>query len=159
MSVRLVPTIFFSVILAFASVPVENHNMMSTIKKVSVKKWLFLVYISFVLLITIFGRNVTVSPLSCRFENFWPIGNQEIENILLFLPLSFLFLITYSPQKPWKCGTLFSLFLSCAIEICQVLTRLGLFQYSDIVFNTLGGCVGCICFAVYNLFMKIIHKK
>lgn len=54
----------------------------------------------------------------------------------------------------WK-STKLGLIFSVSIEMLQLLLRLGTFQVSDIVYNTLGGMLGGLCYIVG----KKVHER
>lgn len=51
--------------------------------------------------------------------------------------------------------TIVGLIFSVSIEMLQLLLRLGTFQVSDIVYNTLGGMLGGLCYIVG----KKVHER
>ena len=53
-------------------------------------------------------------------------------------------------------GIKFSFLFSISIEFLQLFLRLGTFQLSDIVYNTLGGLLGGL---IYFIAYKIKHRK
>lgn len=63
--------------------------------------------------------------------------NQIIVNILMFIPIGFLFGI----KAGWKGIPIAALF-SLIIELIQLATRRGLFEFDDIIHNTLGAAIG-----------------
>lgn len=63
--------------------------------------------------------------------------NQIIVNILMFIPIGLLLGI----KAGWK-GILVASGISVGIEIAQLVTRRGLFEFDDIIHNTLGAAVG-----------------
>lgn len=91
------------------------------------------------------------------FETFGDVRSNAyvVENILLFIPFGVL------GACFWKClrnpvvflviGAVYSVF----IEVVQLVTQRGYFQVDDIVMNSLGSGVGCLCF----LFVRWIVKK
>ena len=70
-------------------------------------------------------------------------NNEIIENILLFIPLTLLFLNAFNPEKPWKASLILSACATGFIELSQLLFWLGEFQLADIFHNIIGGLVGC----------------
>lgn len=105
----------------------------------------FIIYFSFILTGTIFSRQIT-NPYQSILKGFisndtnW---NKEIvENILLFVPYSFLFLQAFTPIHPWKSSILLTVITTVFIEISQLLFWLGFFQVADIIHNIIGGIIG-----------------
>ena len=128
------------------------------------KNWrpvLFLFYASLLLISTVFSRQNT-NPYQSVFEDFgfrdnvqW--NNEIIENILLFIPLTLLFLNAFSPEKPWKASLIVSVCATGFIEVSQLLFWLGEFQLADIFHNIIGGMVGCGVWRAGK--MITAHKK
>ena len=133
-------------------------------------RFLFFVYLFMVLSRTLICRNIW----ECPWENIigeWGLftaeGSFNTEgtlNVLLFFPLTFFALMgfpfkgaeTLTAKKIVIRVTKLSFAFSSGIEICQLFFRLGTFQLSDIVQNTLGGIIGAV---LYILVDKIKHKS
>ena len=97
----------------------------------------------------------------CRHRN-WIAAEQlqVIGNIAMFLPFGLLWALTFEKEeksaKTLLKTLLSSLCFSAFIEITQLIFSKGTFQFSDIVYNTLGGVLGAVIFIIINL---IIEKK
>ena len=121
---------------------------------------LFVLYLSFLLVSTVFGRmTVKMSPnlwnhLWFRKNTAW--NNQIIENILLFIPYTVLFLTAFRPRRPFRAALLVSLCTTVGIELSQLLCRVGDFQVSDILYNTLGGLAG---WGIWTLIRRFAGRK
>lgn len=63
---------------------------------------------------------------------------QIILNIIIFIPIG----VVLSPKAGWKI-ILIAAGISAAIEIMQLVTHRGLFEFDDIIHNTLGAAAGC----------------
>lgn len=125
----------------------------------------FLLYFSFLLICTLFCRSIT-NPVQSVFDNFGfvttmgKVNTEFVENVLLFIPYTILFLNGFSTENAWKDALKVSFFSSCAIELCQLIFWAGEFQFSDIVHNTLGGMIGAgIWFALQWLRCKVGSSK
>lgn len=72
---------------------------------------------------------------------------------ILMMPFTIMAMWTFGEKAEivWKSGRIAFCF-SIGIEFLQLLLRLGTFQLSDIVYNTLGGCMGGL---IYWLVMKL----
>ena len=80
----------------------------------------------------------------------------DMENILLFVPFGFLLGITAKPRWPWF--ILSAIVSSLLIEILQLFTKLGYFELMDIIFNTVGSCIGYMFFlAIVKIYQA--HNK
>ena len=118
-------------------------------------------YLAFVFTLTIYARKVTPEAMmqpvlfwsykyiasgdrGMFFEVFW--------NVVLFMPYGFLASIISKSKAKWSV-LLSGSMLSVAIELTQLLTHRGLFEYDDMVHNTLGTIIGI---ALYYLAAKII---
>lgn len=113
----------------------------------------------------------TLIPLSLKRANFIPFktyyyyisGQEDFKtglenlggNILLFIPLGFLFpAISHQWRKP-KPFLLLSLMISFSFEFAQLVLGYGSFDVDDITLNVFGAWIG---FIFFNLFMKLFHK-
>lgn len=125
-------------------------------------------YTAMLLFRTILCRNIWYNPLE-NVLGVWglhkPSGTlytENIENIILFIPFIFLFIWAFR-SKVFKDeiikfkNVVFKSFIisfcfSASIEFSQLFFKLGTFQLSDLVFNTLGGVIGGIIYCcVYHL--------
>ena len=128
-------------------------------------------YLGVVLQITLFMRIGTriENPLEYIFDGWTVTQNQYyydytfLENIIMFLPISAVFVFFIRNFKRVEITsklilnyTLISLAFSLFIEAMQIITKLGTFQISDLVYNTLGGFLGSLIFVFA---VKIRNKK
>lgn len=79
------------------------------------------------------------------------LTTEAIENVLLFIPLMLLWLWVADKQEFSFIKTLSfavknALLCSFLIEMAQLLLRVGQVQISDLVYNTLGGIIGGVCY-------------
>lgn len=113
---------------------------------------------------TIFTRK----PAARRYELtlFWSwhevFVNQNtnllIENALngiLLLPMGFLLPFVFQRKIRWSRALLAGFFVSAFIEVGQLLLRRGLFEWDDMIHNSLGCVVGCMA---ANLVLKWLKK-
>ena len=135
-------TVLFALILLAAVKYVQEHGFKAIFKGLNVNKAVFFAYLAFILLLAVFGRGTSVDPLSSVFANFWPIDWEVEENFLAFIPIGFTVLWAYTPKQPMRTAVLYSFCVSAFIELSQLLSCLGTFQLSDLMYNTLGGAVG-----------------
>ena len=114
---------------------------------------------------TLLNRNLWMNPLSDIMGGWgiWETVNGErqlttecIENVILMMPFTGMVMWTFDVEKGvvWK-STKLGLIFSVSIEMLQLLLRLGTFQVSDIVYNTLGGMLGGLCYIVG----KKVHER
>lgn len=115
--------------------------------------FLLAIYVSLILLRTVFCRSIWGNPISNVLGNWslqysdGSVNTEEIENILLFIPYSILLLKLSTLQGDVNRRVVWlaikaSFWLSVGIECCQIVFRVGTFQLSDLFFNTLGGFIG-----------------
>ena len=120
---------------------------------------------SLILFRTLLNRNLWMNPLSNVMGGWslWETVNGErqlttecIENVIMMVPFSTMVMWTFNMRDKilWQSGKIAFLF-SALIELLQVLLRLGTFQLSDIVYNTVGGIIGGV---LYYIAIKIRKK-
>lgn len=90
------------------------------------------------------SHQANLIPLWSWYQGFLQ-GNDEIRlqiyfNILLFLPFGFFSQL--SKARPLGRNILRGFLLSLFIEVCQYIFRLGLFEWDDLIHNTLGCALG-----------------
>ena len=72
-------------------------------------------------------------------------------NILLFVPFGYLLPVLWKKADRWWITVLLGFALYLAVELLQLVTRLGMFDVDDLINNTIGAGVGyllfdlCIC--------------
>lgn len=97
-------------------------------------------YLFFLLSETVLIRKIGATT-GFRPEIFWswkvPVLRRQIyTNILMFIPVGLLV-----GKRGWK-GLLFAAGCSMVIELLQLVSRRGLFEFDDIIHNTLGAAIG-----------------
>lgn len=84
------------------------------------------------------------------WENFW--------NVVLFVPIG-MFSSVLVKKKVWLAGV-FGFLLSVGIEVTQLITHRGLFEFDDIFHNTVGAVLGMILFVlVRRAAMQIENRR
>ncbi|WP_418417338.1 VanZ family protein [Blautia sp.] len=139
------------------------HNWINDFKnsKEYRKIYVLAVYTCLILFRTIFCRQIWGNPIgnvlgnwSFRFSD-GTLSTELIENIFLFIPFSMLILWAIKDKAlKGKSGLIricyatvkISFLFSFSIELCQIILRVGTFQISDLVTNTLGGLIGGIIY-------------
>ena len=120
---------------------------------------LFLLYLSFILISTLFIRwpRVPYNNVLSDFGLYNASGlNKEcIENTMLFIPYTFLFLQAMKPSRTWKSSIALALGTTTFVELSQLIFWLGEFQLSDLVHNTIGGIIGC---ALWHIKEALLYK-
>ena len=101
---------------------------------------------------TVFGRN----PGNRRYELrlFWSYGEifsgntsileEVLLNYILLLPGGVLLPIMCGKVFHWYHGLIFGFLISSGIETLQLITCRGLFEFDDIIHNSIGCMAGCV---------------
>ncbi len=116
-------------------------------------KSLFIIYTVFVLLLTLITRTRS-ADFTAKWIPFWSwyevivnhrqrLLEEIILNILMLMPLGIITALL-SSRAEVKHAFCIGLILSCTIEFLQLILRLGLFEWDDIIHNTLGCVVGFV---------------
>lgn len=77
-------------------------------------------------------------------------------NTLVFIPWGVLLPVLYSPFRKFRWILAAGFGMSLAIEITQLLGKMGIFETDDLIFNTLGTILG---FLVYKLCVILFQNK
>lgn len=107
-------------------------------------------YVLFIIGETLIFRTVTIEP-EYSFELFWSYKEwgkywfEIIANVVAFIPLGFMLYKLWG----WK-GILAALLFSSGIEIIQLVTHRGLFEFDDIFDNAIGTVMGCVPVILFN---------
>lgn len=120
--------------------------------------WLSCCYGVILLYLTLFEREAgSRQAVSLKlFETFGDARSNAyvVENVLLFVPFGVL------GSCFWKCLRNPVVFLaigavcSALIEVVQFITQRGYFQVDDIVMNSLGSGIGCLCFLLIRWMVR-----
>ena len=144
-----------------------------------IAKPLLIVYILFLLYLTIFSREMMLFQYSpeqiiysyLNIPNWMPFdsihlyinaNNYElfalniIGNIVVFIPLTIFSCFIY---KKWYTNIFITLLLTWTIEVSQLLLICGSFDVDDVLLNLLGGCIGVIIFKFIQLVNSYIQKQ
>lgn len=117
-------------------------------------------FVMLMLMRTLLNRDMWANPLS-NVMGGWTLRNEKgeltteaIENVIMMIPYTFLLLAALKDRLVktvtvrnvvWQ-GIKYAFLTSVSIEFLQLLLRLGTFQISDIVYNTLGGLIGALAY-------------
>lgn len=118
--------------------------------KLSAKTKILFTYIAFILLITLFSResgrqrSYEIVPLwswyEVIFKNDISLLWQILLNIILFIPFGAI--MSLFNKISLKTVFLSGFMLSMFIEVCQLIFNLGLFEWDDMLHNSLGCLIG-----------------
>ena len=114
---------------------------------------LLVVYLGIVFASTVFTRNsdgiwhYELMPLWSWREVL--LGNtymltEIILNVILFLPIGILLPVLFHRTFRWRQGLLIGVLLSSVIEITQLVSCRGLFEWDDMLHNGIGCMLGCL---------------
>ena len=120
----------------------------------------FIIYLLHVYGSTVFSR--LPSTRKYQLEVFWswkeiihPIGRlgtassydlllENILNIVMLLPIGIFLPLAYGKKIDWKIGLLIGISISFSIELLQLVLCRGLFEFDDIIHNSLGFLIGIL---------------
>lgn len=147
--------LFIFVMLSYLYVSEHKKNTIDGIKLLLKQHWvsLLLLYFSYLLLSTVFARGIT-NPLQFVtdqfvFQNDQRLNAEIVQNVLLFIPYTFLILQSFKIECPFRVSLIVSLCTTVIIETIQLVFWLGAFQFSDIIYNTVGGIAGYLIWRIY----------
>ena len=111
-------------------------------------------YILFILMETVIGRESDVGRV--ELVPFWSYSHPELKmeivlNYILFIPLGCLLYLCFGEKFGLRV-VLAGFLISAMVELIQLLFNIGLFEFDDMIGNT----VGCLIGAVVG---KIVRKK
>ena len=128
---------------------------------------LLIFYIAFTLNLTIIQREVTAYARYkvVLFWSYTSIAKGDITkvfevlwNVVLFVPIGLLGSILLKQKAKWIV-MLSGLAFSTAIELTQLITHRGYFEFDDLVHNTLGTVIGIvICLVCAKILIKAENK-
>lgn len=125
---------------------------------------LLFIYIMIVLASTVFTRTSNGMQL-CKLVPFWSwleaaSGNRGylkeiVLNIILFLPAGILFPFVWGKKILLRYAFMAGVSFSFVIECSQLILCRGLFEWDDMIDNTIGAVIGCI---ISNFIIKNREK-
>ena len=137
-------------------------NALVTGKKITTKEIVFrsllAAYVVFILMETIIGRKPGIAR--AEFIPFWSYRHPELRteiilNYILFMPLGFLLYLCFGERKGIRV-VLIGFLLSALIESIQLVFRIGLFEFDDMIGNTIGCWIGAV---VGKMVEKMMVKR
>ena len=101
-------------------------------------------YILFILMETVIGRKA--GALRMELVPFWSYSHLELRmeiilNYLFFIPLGLLLYLCFGKKYGLRV-VIAGFLLSTSIELIQLIFRIGLFEFDDIIGNTIGCFIG-----------------
>ncbi len=79
-------------------------------------------------------------------------------NVLAFVPFGLFFPLLSRKNRGFLKVTLISFEVSLLVELIQLVTRVGSCDVDDMILNTLGGMIGCLCFKMMFLWHRMELK-
>lgn len=138
------------------------------------REFLLVFYVCMMLFRTLLCRPIWGNPLD-SVMGIWGIHKpdgtiytENIENLILFIP--FMILLYWAEEKktdrrkmPVQSVLLKSLWLSFIVSLfiegCQLFLKIGTFQLTDLVFNSLGGLLGGLIYWGFDRSRKYISEN
>lgn len=114
---------------------------------------LFAVYLIFLVWCILFKLEFSLSHIeTTRAYNFIPFHYEDghnvrfhisevIENVLIFIPVGIYLGLIFKRRSHWKKAAFIFVF-SLVLECSQYALAIGCFDITDLITNTLGGCIG-----------------
>ncbi|MGN0316818.1 MAG: VanZ family protein [Lachnospira sp.] len=103
-------------------------------------------YVLFILMETVIGRKTGITR--AELVPFWSYSHPELRmeiilNYILFIPLGILLYMCYGKKVGMKV-VIIGFLLSASIEITQLVSKIGLFEWDDMIGNTIGCLIGAV---------------
>ena len=129
-------------------------------------------YLCFVVTITIVSRNQSLNA-QFNYILFWSYkaiasGNisliaQVFWNVVLFIPMGILLMLILTHKNKWIITISIGIIISMTIELIQLISHRGLFEFDDIIHNSLGTIIGVGIYLFFSkaykyLLSRIRHK-
>ena len=119
------------------------------------------IYVAVLLGGTLLNRNVGEEYL-IEWVPFWsyyqvftvddsPLAWQMVYNVLVFIPMGILLPVNFPKVSKLRDVVICSVGLSLIIEVVQLVSKLGLFEFDDLFHNTLGAMIG---YGVWRVWRK-----
>lgn len=103
-------------------------------------------YILFILMETVIGRKVGVGRV--ELVPFWSYSHPELRieillNYVLFVPLGLLLYLCFGEKFGLRV-VLAGFLLSASIELIQLIFKIGVFEFDDMIGNSIGCLIGAV---------------
>lgn len=123
-------------------------------------------YLGFTLTITIIER-IPSPDAKYQLAVFWSYqaiqaGKNDLIaevfwNYILFIPIGILLSMLLPGKRSWL-AVVFGMLMSSGIELAQLFLHRGLFEFDDIIHNTLGTVIGVCLFLLVRRIVMAIRK-
>ena len=121
------------------------------------------IYIFIVLWITVLHRSLRIS--NAQLDPLWSykewfngdaeLGNEILANIAMFVPCGFMLSVVL-PKRRFIIPA--AIVFSLSIETLQLVLMRGLFEWDDVISNTIGAAVGILLFQTVSRFVAEKHR-
>ena len=103
-------------------------------------------YILFILMETVIGRKTGIGQV--ELTPFWSYSHPELRmeiilNYVLFIPLGLLLYLCLGEKFGLRV-VMAGFLLSVSIELIQLTFKIGVFEFDDMIGNTIGGFAGAV---------------
>jgi glycopeptide antibiotics resistance protein len=110
----------------------------------SISRPLLVTYILFILMETVIGRKTGV--VQVELIPFWSYSHPELRmeillNYVLFIPLGLLLYVCFGEKFGIRV-VMAGFLLSASIELIQLIFKIGVFEFDDMIGNTIGCFIG-----------------
>ena len=114
-------------------------------------------YVIFILMETVIGRKVGVSRV--ELVPFWSYSHSEywvaiFLNYVLFMPFGLLIYLCFGEKWELKV-VLIGFLLSATVELIQLIFKIGVFEFDDMI----GNAIGCLIGAVVGKIAREMKKR
>ncbi len=138
---------FLTIFISFRFYKCNKVKRSQSISAVLLIVFLLLVFIS-----TVFGRvpgkrNYMLIPLwsyGVIFRGNVGILKEVLLNFVLLMPVGVMLVFVVNRRLSWKVGFIAGVLISSIIELLQLITCRGLFEFDDILHNSIGCMIGCV---------------
>jgi glycopeptide antibiotics resistance protein len=118
-------------------------------------------YFVLILIVTLFNRPFTV--MEPQLKLFWSYGKPEyvsevLLNYILFIPLGVLISLRIKTGNVVSKSWLFAVAMSLSIEILQFVFNRGLFEFDDVLGNSIGCLIGAGSVGLVRRMKKIADR-
>lgn len=90
---------------------------------------------------------------------FQAVTLNLLGNVVAFIPFGFFLPILHQKCRSFFFTTFLSFEFSLMVETIQLVSKVGSFDVDDLLLNTIGGAVGCLCFLYMNRMRRSYETK
>lgn len=85
-----------------------------------------------------------------------------VGNVVVFMPFGFFIpgiqRKKFGPVRNFFRITAFGFFFSLAVESIQLVSKVGCFDVDDLILNTVGVALGCVCYSICHMILNVYRK-